>query len=245
MEIQNLKALEGGGEIETDLLIIGGGAAGLSIAYEFFGETTRVLIAESGDRVQTDEHERLNEVDFDATNTPATWRSRRNEYHGHQASKWSGDVQKFGVRCRGLGGSTAAWAGKCAPFPGHDLVTRDWLPVSGWPFDAAVIEPFVRRAERRLNIGSGPYDDTFWAQYTGRGQSPGFDTDVFSSFFWQFARSRSNPVDMLRMGSDFAKESPSNVRILINSTAREILPIGNDGWARARFTGFEAPETSV
>jgi 2-polyprenyl-6-methoxyphenol hydroxylase-like FAD-dependent oxidoreductase len=47
------------------LLIIGGGAAGLSIAREFFEMPWKVLVAESGDTQQTDEHENLNKVVLD------------------------------------------------------------------------------------------------------------------------------------------------------------------------------------
>ena len=225
MDIKNLNDFPEGEAFETDLLIIGGGAAGLSIAREFFGTGWKVMVAESGDREQTDEHEKLNEVVFESASAPETWVSRRREYHGHQAEKWSADVQRFGVRCRGLGGSTAAWAGKSAPFSAHDFAMRDWLPLSGWPFDEQHLQPYIRRAERHLNLGEGSYGDDFWARYTGKAKRPDFDPAVFSSFFWQFARSRTNPVSMMRMGPEFAQENESNIRVLVNATARCVTPL--------------------
>ena len=225
MDIKNLNSFPEGETFETDLLIIGGGAAGLTIAREFFGTSVKVIVAESGDTEQTDEHEKLNEVILESDTVPDTWISRRREYHGHQAEKWSADVQRFGVRCRGLGGSTAAWAGKSAPFSTQDFAKRDWLPVSGWPFDENDLEPYIRRAEQRLNLGKGSYGDDFWDRYTGKATKPNLDPDVFSSFLWQFARSRNNPVSMMRMGPDFAMENESNIRVLVNATAKCVTPI--------------------
>ena len=48
MQIQDLGSLSAGTTIDTDLVIIGGGPAGLTIAREFFGTSTRVLLLESG-----------------------------------------------------------------------------------------------------------------------------------------------------------------------------------------------------
>ena len=229
MDIKNLNSFPEGETFETDWLIIGGAAAGLTIAREFSGTSVKVLIAESGDTEQTDEHEKLNEVILESDTVPETWISRRREYHGHQAEKWSADVQRFGVRCRGLGGSTAAWAGKSAPFSAHDFARRDWLPESGWPFDENDLEPYIRRAERRLNLGEGSYGDDFWDRYTGKATKPNLDPDVFSSFLWQFARSRNNPVSMMRMGPDFILEKEDNIRVLVNATAKCVTPIEDAG----------------
>ena len=227
MDIKNLNEFPEGETFETDLLIIGGGAAGLTIAREFFGTSTKVMIAESGDTEQTDEHEQLNEVVLDSKSIPETWLNRRRDYHGHQAEKWNADVQRFGVRCRGLGGSTAAWAGKSAPFAEHDFIERDWLPISGWPMSRDALEPYFRRAEERMNLGLGSYGDDFWERYNGKAKRPDFDNEVLSSFLWQFARSRTNPVSMMRMGPDFMAEKgeTSNIRVLVNATAKCVTPV--------------------
>ncbi|MEM9938860.1 MAG: GMC family oxidoreductase [Pseudomonadota bacterium] len=247
MDIQNLNALADGTQLETDLLIIGGGAAGLTIAREFFGSPWQVMVVESGDTEQTDEHELLNEVELDSQTVPETWKTRRSEYHGHQAEKWSVDVQRFGVRCRGLGGSTAAWAGKSAPFSPHDFEKRDWLEYSGWPFSRDDLMPFIRRAETRLNLGEGSYGNDFWDHYPGRSQQPEYDPEKFSSFFWQFSRSRINPVNMTRMGPEFMRETAENTRVLVNATARSITPKTEHGATAVTvaLTGINAGDVSV
>ncbi len=229
MDIKHLDEHADGNRLDTDLLIIGGGAAGLSIAREFFNTQWSVLIVESGDIDQTDEHESLNEVTFESSAICEDWRERRHEYHSNLAKKWSGERQAFGARCRGLGGSTAAWAGKSAPFAPHDYLSRAWLPYSGWPFTHDDLAPYVRRAEEKLNLGVGAYGDDFWELHAGKGRRLDFDPDVFSSFFWQFARSRINPVDMMRMGEEFTQETADNVRVLLNATATDVRPRFREG----------------
>lgn len=247
MDVKNLKTFEGGDTFETDLLIIGGGAAGLSIAREFIGTGHRVIVAESGDQGETAEHERLNEVDLASSTVPQTWIDRRATYHGHQAHLWSGDVQRFGVRCRGLGGSTAAWAGKSAIFSPQDYAYRDWMPNSGWPIDGATMAPFIRRAEQHLNLGVGSYGDDFWERYTGKHGKPNLDPADYRSFFWQFARSRINPMQMLRMGPEFVLEkSADNIRVLVNATAMSITPSeAPGGTALVELSSLEGVKASV
>ena len=224
MDIKNLNTFAEGEVFETDLLIVGGGAAGLAVAREFLNTSWRVMVAESGNESESDEHERLNKVELESNSLSTNWNAMRDEFHGHQVPKWREEVQTFGVRCRGLGGSTQAWKGKSAPFVEHDYDHRPWLENSGWPITKADVDPYVRRGEQMLNLGKGAYGDLFWDHYKGKFDKPGFDQEKLGSFFWQFARSRSNPVDIIRLGPDFAKEKADNVRILLNATATSIAP---------------------
>jgi flavin-dependent dehydrogenase len=48
VEVLNLGSLPSGTILEADLVIVGGGAAGLAIAREFFATSAQVLIVESG-----------------------------------------------------------------------------------------------------------------------------------------------------------------------------------------------------
>ena len=48
MQVEDLSSLDANTTLDTDIVIIGGGPAGLTIAREFFGTSTRVLILESG-----------------------------------------------------------------------------------------------------------------------------------------------------------------------------------------------------
>ena len=107
--------------------------------------------------------------------------------------------------------------------------------------------PFLRRAEKRLNLGEGSYGNDFWDRYPGRSQQPDYDPDKFSSFFWQFSRSRINPVNMTRMGPEFMRETADNVRVLVNATARNVTPKTANGvtCVTAALTGIDAGEVTV
>jgi flavin-dependent dehydrogenase len=48
MRVDNLSTAGPDASIETDLAIIGGGPAGLTIARAFLGSSTRILVLESG-----------------------------------------------------------------------------------------------------------------------------------------------------------------------------------------------------
>ena len=63
MEIANLASFAANSSFEADIAIVGGGPAGLTIAREFFGTSTRVLILESGLLDETPNHAALNEVE--------------------------------------------------------------------------------------------------------------------------------------------------------------------------------------
>src|SRR6185437_8255679 len=63
MDIRDLAGFDTGTQFEADLVIVGGGPAGLTIAREFAGTSTRVLLLESGLEHETPEHTSLAEVE--------------------------------------------------------------------------------------------------------------------------------------------------------------------------------------
>jgi choline dehydrogenase-like flavoprotein len=134
MRVENLETLGANASIDADLVIIGGGPAGLTIAREFFGTSTRVLILESGQLTENPRATDLNTVESIGEPKGEAQVRRRIEWHGSGSSSWSNDSQGYGVRCRVLGGSSHAWAGKVAAFDSVDFAARDWISYSGWPF---------------------------------------------------------------------------------------------------------------
>ena len=51
---------------------------------------------------------------------------------------------------------------------------------------------------------------------------PELDSDGLRSFFWQFARSRLDQLDVMRFGQEFAACKADNVRVLLNATVCQI-----------------------
>src|ERR1700730_2514583 len=133
MEIADLSTFEADSLFETDLAIVGGGPAGLTIAREFFGNSTRVLVLESGLLAEAPNHTALCEVESIGEPRSEEQKHKRIVFHSTSSPTWSHEVQPYGVRCRALGGSTHAWAGKSAAFDQIDFTKRSWVPYSGWP----------------------------------------------------------------------------------------------------------------
>lgn len=207
MRISRLAELDDNSIITADLVIVGAGPTGLTIAEQCSGPGRKVLVVESGEELETAEHSALNEVEnIGELQTEAQIR-KRTEFHGSQARFWSPEVQPFGVRCRAFGGSTHAWAGKSAPFDELDFKARSWVPHSGWPIDHQHITPYLLRAIDVLNLSPK--------------QPPGrFHKEGLHSFYWQFARSRIDRLDIMRFGQEFLARRPANLHVLLDATVR-------------------------
>ena len=120
--------------LQADLCIIGGGAAGITIASEFIETTTRVLMLESGGQ------------GFE----PATQRLHRGVNQGLYYEPL--DL----CRVRGFGGSASpqGWGGWSKPLSEIDFEHRPWVPLSGWPFPRSELDAFYRRAFATLGLPS-------------------------------------------------------------------------------------------
>jgi choline dehydrogenase-like flavoprotein len=222
MDIEDLSRFDPNSLFETDLVIVGGGPAGLTIAREFFDTSVRVLVLESGLLDETMNHAALAEVESVAEPKSEQQREWRSGFHGASAPFWSPQLQPYGVRCRALGGSTHAWAGKSAAFDPIDFVARPWVPGSGWPIARSTLASYLDRAASVLNLGPNCYDDTLWKLAGIRPPEPSLHAGELRSFFWQFARSRIDNLDVMRFGREFVTLSANNVRVLLNATVTRI-----------------------
>ena len=238
MNIEDLSRFSPNTLFETDLVIVGGGPAGLTIAREFFGASIRVLVLESGLLEETQSHAALAEVESVGQPQTELQKQKRQMFHGASSDLWSQDAQPYGVRCRALGGSTHAWAGKSAAFDSIDFGQRPWVPYSGWPIARETLDPYLDRAADVLNLGPNCYDDGLWKLIGIKPPEPRLDTAGLRSFFWQFARSRVDHLDVMRFGLEFVTFEADNVRVLLNATARQIA-LSLDG------TSFEGLEIST
>jgi choline dehydrogenase-like flavoprotein len=120
--------------IETDLCIIGAGAAGITIASECIDQPFQIVLAESGGL----EYEEQTQALYAAENVGL-------EYH----PQWA--------RLRYFGGSTNHWGGACRPLDPIDFEERDWVPNSGWPFGYEELRPYYARANETCRLGPFAY----------------------------------------------------------------------------------------
>jgi choline dehydrogenase-like flavoprotein len=133
------------GPIECDVCIVGGGAAGISLAVELADTPMRVCMLESGGLEPEAAAQALLRGTLVGSPYP--------ELHE--------------TRLAALGGSTAVWAGWCRPLDPIDFEAREWIPGSGWPFAAGELLPFYARAHALCGLGPFDYDPSSWAARTG------------------------------------------------------------------------------
>ncbi len=166
---QDARSVPAGATLDTDLAIIGGGPAGISLALALANAPFKVLLLESGGM----------------------------EFEGATQSLYSG--VESGVRylpleacrLRYLGGSSNHWGGWCRPLDAIDFETRAWLPHSGWPFAKTALEPYFPRAQSLVEAGPFIYDQPQkWSAALGAPIALG-EGGVFTTYF-QFSKTRDN-----------------------------------------------------
>jgi choline dehydrogenase-like flavoprotein len=127
--------------LESEICVVGAGAAGIAIAREFNGGALRVAVVESGD-LSPDA----------ATQALAAGESVGQRYFALDTT-----------RLRFFGGSTNHWGGMCRPFDDIDFEARDWIPHSGWPIGKAELRPYYVRAQDVCQLDAPERDLAYWA----------------------------------------------------------------------------------
>ena len=137
----------------NDVVIVGGGAAGLTLAHALGAAGKQVLLLEAGGDKKT---------------------SASQEYYRGELTDAVVHPPTHNYRVRAIGGTSTIWGGRAIPFDAIDFEKRDWVPDSGWPFgreelagfyatamDAAEAGkpefcPGARAARRAEGTGAGP-----------------------------------------------------------------------------------------
>lgn len=240
------------GNFDTDICIIGTGAAGMSIALQFLGSSVDVLMVESGLLDRHPEIEDLNEI----------------ESVGQRRAPQ--DV----TRCRGFGGTTALWSGRCGLFDPIDFQQRGWVADSGWPVDRSEILSFTHRASRLLGLGPMLYEDEHAGRFHHGRAGFGFRQDVFKPLVFQFSQHGEATAAPVRAFAQAGVESAeligmlqhagapkprhfgeayrtviansANIRVLLGATVSEIETDDNLRQARGvRLRGLDGQTGSV
>jgi choline dehydrogenase-like flavoprotein len=133
--ITDARSIPDNAELHCDLCIVGGGAAGITLALQFVRSKFRVIVLESGDKKLEPEQQAL--------------------YRGEVADEAHPPAHMY--RQRRLGGSTAIWGGRCVPLDEQDFRKRPHVLLSGWPFDRSALGPFYVRAQTLLEVGEFDY----------------------------------------------------------------------------------------
>lgn len=130
MTFRNADTIDEDAVIETDICIVGAGAAGIALALELEKSRFRVMLLESGDTEPREAADELNNM----------------EIIGHPFNV------KAQVRRRCLGGTTIATYGRSVLLDHIDFETRPWVTDSGWPIDEAQFRPFYPQTAHILGL---------------------------------------------------------------------------------------------
>ena len=142
-------------EISADVIVIGGGMAGITLAREWAGLEKTVAVLESGGREADDASQRL----YAGTGTLG----------GEGNDKRNIDDYLVSSRARFYGGSGHWWGGKSVPLDPADFAARPWIKDSGWPMSRADLQPYYDRACDVLSI---PHFDKDYSEPQHEGRPP-------------------------------------------------------------------------
>lgn len=201
--IIDVKSLPDNETLETDICIIGGGVAGITLAREFIGQQFKVCLLESGGLEPSREIQSLN---------------------------WGENIgfpyyQLDFTRIRGMGGSSHSWdiaigenslGVRLRPLDAIDFEERDWVEYSGWPFEKAHLDPYYQRAHSHLLIENSSFDIQVWEDPAQRPLLP-MNSERIETIIYKFGDREiftQHPRDQI--------SNAENISAFINATVLEI-----------------------
>ncbi|NWH07887.1 MAG: GMC family oxidoreductase [Alphaproteobacteria bacterium] len=126
-------------QINTDLAIIGAGAAGISMARALRGTGIRIALLESGGLEFSETAQALAAGDLGEQNYAPLDQAR----------------------IRAFGGTTWHWGGWCRELDAIDFESRDFVPLSGWPITKENLSGYYAAARRLLQLDPLSEDDPY------------------------------------------------------------------------------------
>ena len=186
---------------ETEICIIGAGAAGLTLARRLLAKGHSLILLESGGS------------DYEA----ATADLNAGENVGEEYYPLDH------ARLRFFGGTTAIWGGRCAELDPIDLEERPWVPHSGWPIRYDELAAYYSEARPLFDLPGARFDADRLRE--AGIPVPHFREDRLTAPVWSFDKRFS------RFAQDSCRDLIEHPRceIILHATATsiEVLPSGN------------------
>jgi choline dehydrogenase-like flavoprotein len=191
-----------GTNLTCDVVIVGSGAGGMTVARELLDSQFDVIVLEAGGY----------------RNEKAT----QDLYRGHVVKPGPSPLHRH--RLRRFGGTTAVWGGRCAPLESVDFERREFVPYSGWPLSRDDLDRYYQRAHEHCECGRYVYDARQALPQGGKTLIPGFESDdLDQNGLWRF----SLPTDFGKRSKAVIKDS-SRVRVYLHANCLGLLT-GSDG----------------
>ncbi len=187
---------------EFDLCIVGGGAAGLTLAASMIDSGLTVAVIEAGGYKP------------DAKGLDA--------YSGEVVDpKAHPFLHHF--RVRAIGGASRIWGGRCIPFDSIDFAERPWVSGPGWPISLQSLEPYYVAAQDAAEAGPFDYDPGHALPGRPAEFAPGLDGAMIQTRLERF----SKPTDFWRRYGAVLTAA-KNVQVFLNApvTGLRLKPDG-------------------
>jgi choline dehydrogenase-like flavoprotein len=196
--ITDISAIPRDTVIDSDVCIIGAGAAGIAIARELTRTGLQVVVLESGG------YRREREV--------------QDLYSGESVGE-TYYKELEACRSRYFGGSTNCWGAIFTPLNEIDFEKREWVPWSGWPVSYGEVHPWLQHAH--CGYGAGPflYGEEAW----DAARIPPVDIDraLFEPFVWHFD-SRSAALSFAKRYRAELRGA-SNIHVFLHANVTELI----------------------
>lgn len=193
----DLETIRRGTELSADVVIVGAGPAGITLAKELERGSHRVILLEAGGERPVERSSLRQELEL-------TGDAPTNVHDG---------------RARTLGGASTLWAGQVMPLDELDFGMRPWVDHSGWPYSRPTLDGFYRRAEAMLGLPPSTYDAAGWPP--GSPRPPDLGPDLAFGFS-RFART----VDFARAFGPAFRRSV-RVTTVLNAMATRLVLDGD------------------
>ena len=188
--------------MQADVCIVGGGAAGISLAVELAGTPLSVVLLESGGLEPEPGGEDIHRV------VPG-----RRLALGHDPT-----------RPLYFGGNTNHWAGNCRPLEEVDLAPREWMPHSGWPMQWSDLVPYYERAQTLSGLQNFRLYDPEVCRPQLEHPPLDVDPDVLVTRMMHIC-----PVPSFAELHRERLESADNLRVVLHARATGLLPESGGG----------------
>ncbi len=179
-----------------DVVIVGGGAAGLTLAHALGRSGRSVLLLEAGGDKRT--------------------KASQEFYRGELADKVV-HPSTDNYRVRAIGGTSRIWGGRAIPFDPIDFEKRDWVAGSGWPFERRELAGYYEKALDACEAGRPEFFPQGALPGSQEELAPGLDSDLVRTTIERF----SKPTNFWRRYGEDLTRMP-NVRIVKDAPAIRI-----------------------